>query len=333
MQGRFRYRVYGLRLEADRALVGLTTAEGPEPPDVRVDLSGRGADELRTATDWVARPDEEADDREAVESWTLERSGRTYLRLRYSVDDRYAEFFLDHAGTWIGVRSFAEPIFDDVASLLLGPVLGRLVRLRGIPCLHASAVAVNGRALACVGSKAAGKSTTAAGLALGGCAVLSDDLAVLAEDATACAVQPGYRRLRLWNPAIEAFYGARDGLPRVLSSHGKRYLDLEAEGSGSSWRFQADPLPLAAVYVLGPRRSTAATPFIKPLTRAQALLTLTAFRYAPHMLSREKRAREFDFFARLVRRVPVRQVERSDDMSAIRQVCAAVLEDFASMCA
>jgi hypothetical protein len=308
-------------------LPGLTVAHDSAPADVRVDLVGDGADELSTATDWVERPPEEADD-QAVRSWTLQRCERTYWRLRYAIDDGYAEFVLDHTGTAIRATSTAGVIFEDVASFLLGPVLGRALRLRGTPCLHASAVAVGDQALAIVGSKAAGKSTTAAGLAVRGCAVLSDDIAVLGDDGGTYSVQPGYRRLRLWNPAIQAFYGSRDTLPRVLSNRGKRYLDLEPDGCESRWRFHPAPLPLAAIYVLGPRRGAAAAPFIRALTPAQALIALTANRYAAHMLSRESRAREFHFLAQVSRHVPIRQVERPDDMGAVHQVCAAILEDF-----
>ena len=53
------------------------------------------------------------------------------------------------------------------------------LRLRGVPALHASAVAVGGAALAVVGSAGAGKSTTAAARAARGHAVVADDVLAL----------------------------------------------------------------------------------------------------------------------------------------------------------
>jgi hypothetical protein len=304
-------------------LAGLVAASASEAPDLEVHLQGDPPPALGSAREvrWIRLRD--TDSSEETQEWRLGTS--LALRLRFAIERRGVEFTMDPAQVWV---RWADALrFDDVASFLVGPVLGRVLRLRGVPCLHASVVAIDGRAIAIVGSKAAGKSTTAAGLARNGCPVLSDDIAALTENGTTFVVQPGCQRLRLWAPAIAAFYGSRDDLPRVQSNRNKRYLDLSPDEGNEAWRFQPDPLPLAAIYVLGARSARLRTPICRALSVAQGLMALTANSYASHILDRASRAREFACLARLARRVPVRQVERPDEMRAVDEVCAMVRAD------
>src|SRR5260370_29472794 len=49
---------------------------------------------------------------------------------------------------------------EDTCSYLLGPVLGYLLRLRGVTCLHASAVAFDNSCVAFVGTAGPRRNTT-----------------------------------------------------------------------------------------------------------------------------------------------------------------------------
>src|SRR5207253_2928817 len=62
-------------------------------------------------------------------------------------------------------------------------------------------------------------------------------------------VQPACPRVRLWPDAVEALFGAPDALPRITPGWEKRYLALD----NAHHRFQASPLELRAVYLLGER--------------------------------------------------------------------------------
>ena len=76
-----------------------------------------------------------------------------------------------------------EPLtYADAAVYLLGPVLGFVMRLRGIVPLHASAVMIGTGATVFVGDAGAGKSTTAGAFAALGYGVLSDDLLPLMDN-------------------------------------------------------------------------------------------------------------------------------------------------------
>ena len=86
------------------------------------------------------------------------------------------QFWMDRHGTKLWASWPSESSVEEAATYLLGPVLGLLLRFRGITCLHASAVAIDGSVIAFVGAEGAGKSTTAAAFARAGFAAVSDDV-------------------------------------------------------------------------------------------------------------------------------------------------------------
>ena len=117
-------------------------------------------------------------------------------------------------------------------------------------CLHASAVAFGQQAVAFVGAEGAGKSTTAAALALRGHAILSDDVVALAEHDGSFFVAPAYPYLSLWPEAVQCIYGSPEALPRFSSNYDKRCLSLEKQ----ELHFEERSLPLATIYVLAKLR-------------------------------------------------------------------------------
>ena len=70
---------------------------------------------------------------------------------------------------------------EDLSTYFLGPIMGFILRKRGITALHASAVCMDDKAIVLTGEAGAGKSTTAAALALRGAAVLCEDIAAVEE--------------------------------------------------------------------------------------------------------------------------------------------------------
>ncbi|WP_414623449.1 hypothetical protein [Calothrix sp. CCY 0018] len=95
----------------------------------------------------------------------------------------------------------------EASPLVFGCVIGTALRLQGKLCLHSSVIKVDNCAIAIIGEKGAGKSTTAAALAKQGYPILADDIAVLTDCGDSFLVQPGYPRLRLWKSAVNQLYG------------------------------------------------------------------------------------------------------------------------------
>ena len=244
-------------------------------------------------------PDRSSGNQPILQVWKLgEGSG---FRFRYADG---IEFVLDSAGREVGVTWPADMTLEDAATYLVGPILSFVLRLRGIVCLHASAVAVRGLAVAFMGPPSSGKSTLAATFARKGFAVLSDDVVALVERHGQVWVQPGYPRVNLWPDSTEALFGSPGRLPLITRGWDKRFLDLTS-GPGE---FQSSPLPLGAVYVLSGSVEALYEPRIEPVAGRAALIALVANTSVNYMLDRSMRSREFEFLGSLISRVPMRRV-------------------------
>jgi hypothetical protein len=246
-----------------------------------------------------------------------------FLRIAYSDG---TQFWLDRKRERLWAVWPSTLSLEDTASYLFGPILGLLLRLRGVTCLHASAVAFKGRSVAFVGTEGAGKSTTAAAFARDGYGVLSDDIVALVEQEGAFHVMPAYPHLSLWPDSVKMLYGSSEALPRFIPDWDKRRLDLGNQGT----RFENRSLPLGAIYILGERRLDPA-PFLESIRPQRALLSLVADTYANKILDREMRASEFEVLGRLVTTIPIRQVHPHKDANRLEELCRVIREDFATL--
>lgn len=319
---RFQYQVYGLHLLADRAIPGLTCQPAAVTTQWRVWLGSMPAKFFareRSESACLYVSNSRSDDDQP--SWKIWRLGEeNFLRFRFYDG---TDFVIDHHGRRLWA-TWPDPLtLEDTATYLLGPVLGFVLRLSGTTCLHASAVAIAGRAVAFVGAPGSGKSTTAASFARLGYAILSDDIVALSERSEIFVAQPGYPRLNLWPDSASAVCGSADALPRVTPTWEKRYLDLASDGP----RFQSQPLPLAALYFFGARTDDPGAPFIEPLPVHRGLIELVGNSYANHLLDHQLRAEEFSVLGRLANTLPLRRLIPSSDPILLPQLCRAVIDD------
>jgi hypothetical protein len=317
------YRVYGLRLQSKIAIPGLRPTEGQETGDIQV-CFGR-LPEWVGQTSWESRPlwrlsgcDDGSDDPGLKVSRSLDRAS---FRLSYPDG---TQFVVSDSGGHVWATWPDSLTLEDTATYLLGPILGFVLALRGVPCLHASAVVLNRRAVLLAGAAGAGKSTTAAAFARLGYPVLTEDVSPLHDRDGRIDVQPGYPLIRLWPASVQALYGAADALPLITPNWDKRYLKLADSGR----QFQTRPLPLGAVYVLEKRSDDVHAPSVNVLPPAQGLLALVGNSYATRLLDSDMRAREFEVFGRVAARVPLRQVYPHADPSRLPQLCEAIIRDF-----
>jgi hypothetical protein len=319
----FFYSVYGLKLCSNVPLPRLEECPQWQSVDAQVFLG--------ECPPWPA------DTRESTENKIYISPGRgeqgnpiatickssdgSYFRIVYGDG---TDFFADRDGTQVWAAWPARLTIEDTAVYLLGPVLGFVLRLRGLTCLHASAVAIGGRAIALVGLAGAGKSTTAAAFARLGHPVLSDDIVPLQDQHGTFYAQSGYPCLCLWPDSVSSLYGSPDALPRLTSTWDKRYLAL---GQGGNL-FQKQSMPLAAIYILGERSRDPSCPAIDSLSPRESFMTLVSNTYMNRLLDPEMRAREFDLLGRLVNRVPVRNIRPHQDAARLPNLCRAIVEDF-----
>lgn len=316
------HSVYGLGIDSEVPLPGLSLHPEPQSIDVRIRLKDGSAFLPKGLTPSAGL---------IYASPNLDARGNPNLTVARLPDNRYIGFLYDDGAQFAVDTTGREVLADwpdtltleDACTYLLGPVLAFVLRLRGVTCLHASAVALEDRAVALFGLAGAGKSTTAAAFSLRGFPVLSDDVAVLADRGDRFLVQPGYPRVNLWPDSVRALFGAEDALPRITPTWDKRYLALDGNGR----RFQSSPLPLGAIYILEERASGLSNPVIEEVVGGEALMTLVANTYVNYLLDRDMRAREFDVLSRLLAGVPVRRVRPAADPSKVFALCECIAAD------
>jgi hypothetical protein len=320
------YFVFGLHLRSNLPLPGVNPdPASTEAYDVALHLGLRPySDEdfsPRSEELTYVSEDTNAVGEPALRIFRVEQG--TFVRLAY---EDGTQFWLDRKRENIWAIWPPASSIENAASYLLGPVLGLLLRLRGVTCLHASAVAFEDRSVAFVGQTGAGKSTTAAAFAQQGYGVISDDIVALVEREGDLHVMPAYPHLCLWPESVKMLYDSPEALPRLIPDWDKRRLAVGDQGT----RFESRCLPLGAIYVLGERKPDPA-PYIEAIRPQSALLALVADTYANKILDREMRAREFTVLGRLVTTVPIRRVYPHEDSTQLEKLCKVIREDLDSL--
>jgi hypothetical protein len=295
----FRYGVYGLSVEADAPIDGALAADF-DSPDVRIRLQAMPP----FAPALFASPP------------VFDDANVEVFRSDDAYGFRYAdgtEFVIDDSIIWSAWPPTSTP--QDTATYLLGPILAFVLRRRGTLSLHASAVVIDGRAVAVAAPPGGGKSTTAAAFADRGVPVITDDVLPIVWRGGVPHAVPGYPRVRLWPEAVGARYGAAEALPLLTPTWTKRYLDVSAN-------FPRAPVPLGAIVVL--RGRVAGGPRVAPLAGHEAAMQLVANSSMALYLEPEMRVAELDGVSALVAGVPLFAAWGGDDIARVGELCAAI---------
>jgi hypothetical protein len=317
------YRAYGVTLGCDTPVSALTQERTElERYDIVVSLGPE--------TDWVREARGLPSHLEHPRPGAVEGDDSPFTLTSYGAGEFFelaygneALFFVDAAAERLWGTCLPPLTNEDVATYLLGPVMGFVLRRRSVMALHASAVAVEGRAVVLCGPSESGKSTTAGALALRGVPVLSDDITALSDSSAGFQVEPGYPRICLWPDAVGDLLGQPDALPRLTPTWEKCFLPLD----GNKAKFEAHWKPLGAVYLLAPRAAEANPPRIEEVGAREALLELVQNTYMNWLLDRNQRAAEFDALSKLVTQVPIRRIVPHADPGRIGELCDLILAD------
>lgn len=316
------YRAYGLTLTSDTPVLSLRQEPRDlRAPDVRMNFGAepewvRDALRLQQRTEYPQIGAATDDSPFVLTSF----GDREFFQIVYGDGSR---FVVDGRAKLLW-GACPPPLTDeDLATYLVGPILGFVLRRRGTTALHASSVCLGGKAVVLCGASESGKSTTAAALALRGIPVLAEDISAVKDDGGRFCIEPGYPRVCLWPSAVEALLGGPSALPCLTPTWEKRYLPLD----GARATFEPRRQELGAIYVLAPRVQRAGAPRIEELSRREALLHLVQNTYMNWLLDGTQRAVELDVLARIVERVPVRRVVPHSDPARIGALCDLIVND------
>ncbi len=225
------------------------------------------------------------------------------------------------------IRVAPGPTGDEAALRvgLLGPSLGIALIQRGELVLHASAVEVEGRAVAFVGPRGHGKSTMAAAMVARGHHLVSDDVLTVdfRSEPGRPHVVPGYPQVKLWPDAAEALGYEPEDLELLYSGVRKRVVRCFD-------RFVSTPRPLARIYLLlgGPEIAS------HPTSPTQAFQILSSMwfgaRFGEPALQLVERSHHFKALSELARDVPVQICQRLQNWSSLHEAAHLVEEEMRS---
>jgi hypothetical protein len=322
----YHYRVYGLTCSSNLPIAGFYSQPAISPrsaSDIVLDL-------ISVAPDWVGAAQGLRRRTTYTKPTSAENTDSGYTVKIYGAEDAFelnytdgTQFLLNGSATRVWGRCPPGFGVDYLATYLRGPVMGFVLRRRGITALHASALNICGRAIVLCGESECGKSTIAAALALRGKPVLCEDVTALRMSGDAFCVEPGYAQVGLWPDAVETLLGASDALPRLTPSWEKCFLPLDGERA----RFEPNEQPLGVIYLLAPRTASEDAPRIEQVSPREALLGLVQNTYMNWLLDRKQRAAEFDFLSTLVKRIPVRRIVPHRDAARIAALCDLIVAD------
>jgi hypothetical protein len=225
--------------------------------------------------------------------------------------------FLMTRGREITVDPLADADIGQIRAVLLGRAMAYLLRQRGWLPLHASGVAIEGRAALFLGPSGAGKSTTAAALHLRGHTVITDDVAAVRKSQDACEVLPAGSRVRLLDDSMRLMAGR--GREAVIQAD-KYSLDLGTHALPQS-------LTVARLYILdfGEAFSTQ----IVPQLRAAASLSCYSF-VKRGILETDALKRHVRDCAQIAESIPVRAIFCRPSFESVPELVRFVEEDMQS---
>ncbi|MGV3711095.1 MAG: hypothetical protein ACO1Q7_19895 [Gemmatimonas sp.] len=317
------HSIYGFVVRTSQALPGVPRVAAVGEPDITIELSGMG--ESSSMPETVDLPSSAPPFVRVHDA-----SGNEYVRLTYEGAGHELIFLLSHNGRHAWARWNALVGIEDVSALLTGPVLVCLLRLQQFTCLHASVINVDGCAVALLGAKGAGKTSTAFALVQSGGTLLSDDVAILDVDvAGALTIRGGQSRLRLRPDPAAALGADFDALPSVWAQGSgrpdKRYFELPDSDEADKC------VPLRALYVLGPRSTDASgrssEAWLERLMSGAALPMLMANRHMADIVDRAGHARDFQRLARVATTLPISILHRREGAEFVHESAATIRRD------
>ncbi|HFD40782.1 MAG TPA: hypothetical protein ENJ31_13145 [Anaerolineae bacterium] len=209
---------------------------------------------------------------------------------------------------------------------LLGPALSVLLELRGVPCLHAAAVVMDGGAVGFLATSTGGKTVLASTFVEAGTTLLCDDILAVRQKEDAFWGEPGPPQLKVWPEAARELLGDDwQHLEPVVPRSEKRRLAV-----GQHWgAFCSAPQPLQTLYVphrTDPSEGTAIE--VAPLPPGAALIELVRHSFCARIADALGwQQRRLELLAALVEQVPIRRLRYPSGFSHLPAVRETILND------
>jgi hypothetical protein len=217
-----------------------------------------------------------------------------------------------------GNEVFIDPLpgvaSEEFSIFITGSILAILLNQRGILVLHAGAVVINGKAIAFLGDKGAGKSTLSACLQSRGHEFITDDLVPITFDGGLVQISPGFPRIKLRADSVKSIGLDWESLPEVHKFIDKRsYQDFD--------NFSTEPVNLSRIYILAENPAIE----IKKLESAKAFIEITKHTYLARCLQATGQVAEhFQQCKALISAVPVYSLARPHNYNVLPEIASQI---------
>jgi len=205
----------------------------------------------------------------------------------------------------------------------LGQALSFALIKRGLEPLHATSVAINGRAVAFLGDSGLGKSSLAASFLGAGYQLLTDDLLLLRENGDGFYGYPGPPRIKLFPRVAREFLKANLGGVPMNNLTTKLVIPLSED------QVCRAATPLKAICVLTSARKVSGKRLVSlaPLPPREAFVELLRGTFNCLLTDPERLQRQFAAATQLVAKVPVFRLSYPRVLSRLPEVREVVLSE------
>jgi hypothetical protein len=288
----YSYFAYGLKIKSAIAVPEFLPSEDHDNPDLIIN----------TAT-------EDAIPEEARELWYFKVS-----RDESIMHHKEAGIFWIRKGKEITIIPKSETEETHTRLYLVGTVMGIVLYQRGLLVLHASAIDVDGQAVAFSAESGCGKSSTAAAFQTFGHRFVCDDVLGINLENNLATVFPAFPQLKLASEVAEVLGHGKDSLFTLDRQEEKKGLRVAD-------RFLQTPLQLKCIYLL--TKSTSIN--IETVGGHDVLMELIR-QTLPTRWNGPGGAIHFQQCTELIKRVPIYRLNRSQDLSSLKNIVTTVKE-------
>ena len=306
----YRYAAYGISIRSDAPL-----------PFARTRENALAEVELRSHAAPIAPSIRSNIQQEPISSSAFDvgslPEGSNYVVLR-----GIGEILVSPDGRSLACHRYAQSSAESFNVYLLTQALSFALVKSGLEPLHATAVAISGKAVVFLGDCGFGKSTLAAAFLQAGHRLLTDDLLVLRNASAGLLAHPGSPRIKLFPEVARKFLGdAVTGVPMNPRTH-KLIIPLKEP------HICTHALPLSAIYALAPALDLpGAEVHIAAISQRQAFVTLLASTFNRVILDSPRLRRQFEIIQAVANGLPVKKLSYPRSLDSLPMVLQAVISD------
>jgi hypothetical protein len=302
------YSLYGLRVKSTVPLPCPASDTSGLAPDVEL------VEDSQTAPWQVPTQVPRSYEDDGFSDCSTFQDGSAHMRCK-----EHFEFLVSGDGKQVRWRKLRDVPDEVLLTYLIGQMLSFCLLTRGVEPLHATAVVVDGGAIAFLGASGSGKSTLAAAFVQRGYALLTDDVLVLQPDGNKLLVHPSLPRLKLTPETADAFFCGRRSIPMNSFTTKMIFPLAPLSHSGSM-------VPLRALYVL-PKRSSKNRILVTTLLGRASFLPLIANTFNDTVMTPARLKQQFAFASTITSTVPLRQLSFPRGLELLPAVADKILAD------